>query len=159
MRNSILELLRASGLEPVSGEKISEQLGVSRTAMKYRSGVRGCVFIGTGCGGTLCDHDRCCGTLDGDDRDCTAVRPDRPPDRKNRPFCAFFVSADTRRTSGAGVYFSQYHRQCAGTGMGLHTGGAEGHGGIGTVGGGTGNAGIQNGTGDRGTLRYPCRQQ
>jgi BirA family biotin operon repressor/biotin-[acetyl-CoA-carboxylase] ligase len=33
MRNSILELLRASGLEPVSGEKISEQLGVSRTAI------------------------------------------------------------------------------------------------------------------------------
>ena len=33
MRNRILELLRASGLEPVSGEKISEQLGVSRTAI------------------------------------------------------------------------------------------------------------------------------
>lgn len=33
MRKCILELLRASGLEPVSGEKISEQLGVSRTAI------------------------------------------------------------------------------------------------------------------------------
>ena len=33
MRNRILELLRANGLEPVSGEKISEQLGVSRTAI------------------------------------------------------------------------------------------------------------------------------
>ena len=33
MRKLILELLRANGLEPVSGEKISEQLGVSRTAI------------------------------------------------------------------------------------------------------------------------------
>lgn len=33
MRKRILELLRASGLEPVSGEKISELLGVSRTAI------------------------------------------------------------------------------------------------------------------------------
>lgn len=33
MRKLILELLRANALEPVSGEKISEQLGVSRTAI------------------------------------------------------------------------------------------------------------------------------
>ena len=68
--------------------------------------------------------DRCDGFVGGTYGDCTEVRPDRETDPRDTAFYQISVSADSRGTSGQGVYRDEPDRKCAGAGVGLHAGGA-----------------------------------
>ena len=86
--------------------------------------------------------DRCDGFVGGTYGDRTEVRPDRETDPRDTAFYQISVSADSRGTSGQGVYRDESDRKCAGAGVGLHASGIEGHGGAGEAGGRAGDAGV-----------------
>ena len=68
--------------------------------------------------------DRCDGFVGGTYGDRTEVRPDRETDPRDTAFYQISVSADSRGTSGQGVYRDESDRKCAGAGVGLHASGA-----------------------------------
>ena len=89
--------------------------------------------------------DRCDGFVGGTYGDRTEVRPDRETDPRDTAFYQISVSADSRGTSGQGVYRDESDRKCAGAGVGLHASGVKGDGGAGEAGGGEGDAGVFGG--------------